>query len=267
MKKACFLITAMFLLASTPLDGVPHLLNYQGKLTNNATGDPLSGTFSMTFCLYDAETGGTPLWCETNGTVEVGHIGVFNVLIGAVDPTGNPLPASQFDGQDLWLGVTVESESEMIPRQRIVSVGYALTAETAGDGDTVDGYHAGHSNGEVPISDGTVNTDLNADMLDGYHVGDIPNLVSFPVYDYNTSASSYTVRSSADLKICYGVITVTGSQTITGLPFTSADSYRVITVQNGTSDNFPASVVNNSGSQFTLYKTNSHSYHWIAIGT
>lgn len=34
---------------------------------------------------------------------------------------------------------------------------------------SVGGYQAGHATGQVPVSDGTVNTDLNADLLDGQH--------------------------------------------------------------------------------------------------
>jgi hypothetical protein len=35
--------------------------------------------------------------------------------------------------------------------------------------DTVDGYHAGNASGNVPVSNGTVNTNLNSDLLDGQH--------------------------------------------------------------------------------------------------
>jgi len=35
--------------------------------------------------------------------------------------------------------------------------------------DTVDGYHAGNASGNVPVSNGTLNINLNADLLDGKH--------------------------------------------------------------------------------------------------
>jgi len=38
---------------------------------------------------------------------------------------------------------------------------------TALNADQVDGFHAGNSSGQVPVSNGTVNTNLNADLLDG----------------------------------------------------------------------------------------------------
>ena len=37
--------------------------------------------------------------------------------------------------------------------------------------DKLDGYHAGNASGNVPISNGNLNTNLNADRLDGYHAG------------------------------------------------------------------------------------------------
>lgn len=35
--------------------------------------------------------------------------------------------------------------------------------------DLLDGYNAGNGSGNIPISNGTVNTNLNADLLDGQH--------------------------------------------------------------------------------------------------
>jgi hypothetical protein len=53
----------------------------------------------------------------------------------------------------------------------VASVWQALTTKLLMDVDTVDGYHAGNGSGAVPISNGTVNTNLNADLLDGAHAG------------------------------------------------------------------------------------------------
>ena len=36
--------------------------------------------------------------------------------------------------------------------------------------DTVDSCHAGNASGNVPISNGSLNSNLNADMIDGYHI-------------------------------------------------------------------------------------------------
>jgi hypothetical protein len=114
---------------------VPRLINYQGRLTD-AAGNPLTGSYNMTFCLYEVATGGTPLWCETQA-VNVTY-GVFNALLGSV----TPIPATAFGSTNLYLGVRVGSDSEMTPRRRVVSVGYAYKAEDANNADTVDGLHA-----------------------------------------------------------------------------------------------------------------------------
>ena len=116
----------------------PGMVNYQGKLTDD-TGAPVTDTLSIVFSIYDVATNGTPLWTETQSSVAVLD-GIYNVLLGST----TPIPDAVFDGNDRWLGVTVGSDLEMSPRQRIASVGYAINS------DMVDGQHAsdfgdGHS--------------------------------------------------------------------------------------------------------------------------
>lgn len=91
-------------------------INYQGKLTDNAS-EPLSGTYTMAFRLYDVATGGTALDTDTH-TVEVTD-GLFNTHID--------FNQSYFDGGELWLGITVGSDSEMMPRYELSAVPYALS--------------------------------------------------------------------------------------------------------------------------------------------
>ena len=95
---------------------VTNSINYQGRLTDSA-GEPLSGTYRMTFRLYDVASGGTALDEDTH-TVVVTE-GLFNTYIN-IDP-------SYFDGRELWLGITVKGDSEMTPRQELRPVPYALS--------------------------------------------------------------------------------------------------------------------------------------------
>jgi hypothetical protein len=121
MKK--FAVTAIFgflILAASVWAQAPNLVNYQGVLKDSG-GNPLTGTYSITFSLYSVSTGGTALWTETQGSVSVSN-GLFSVLLGSV----TPLTPSEFSGTDRWLGVTVGGDPEMTPRQRIASVPYAL---------------------------------------------------------------------------------------------------------------------------------------------
>ena len=127
---------------------VPHLINYQGRLTD-ASGDPLTGDYDMRFCLYaDAECpDGSDLWREFQ-TVSVTY-GVFSVLL--------PIPETLFDGPELYLGVKVGDDAEMRPCRRVVSAGYAYKAE-----DAAQAEHATHADQAI-----------NADMVDGLHASEI----------------------------------------------------------------------------------------------
>jgi hypothetical protein len=129
---------------------VPRLINYQGRLTD-AAGNPLTGSYNMTFRLY---TGGAVCWTEAQ-TVNVTY-GVLNVLLGNV----TPIPPNCFTSPNLELGVRVGSDSEMTPRRRVVSAGYAYKAEEAVDADTLDGSHASafastsHGHASLDAADG-----------------------------------------------------------------------------------------------------------------
>jgi hypothetical protein len=116
-----FLFSVLCSLYSVANAAVPHLINYQGRLTDSS-GKPLEGTHNLTFRIYDAENAGNLLWEETQSVLL--QKGVFSVLLGGV--TNLDLP---FD-KPYWLEIKVNNEV-MSPRQRIASVGYAIRAENA----------------------------------------------------------------------------------------------------------------------------------------
>jgi hypothetical protein len=125
MKKIAITTMLGLLLWSAPAWAqAPNLLNYQGVLKNSG-GTPQTGTFSLMFRLYDAASGGTLLWTETQPSVSVTN-GLFSVLLGSV----TALSPSNFSGSNRWLGVTVGADPEMMPRQQIASVAYALATPT-----------------------------------------------------------------------------------------------------------------------------------------
>jgi hypothetical protein len=85
----------------------------------------------MAFRLYDVVTGGTALDTDTH-TVEVTD-GLFNTHID--------FNQSYFDGRELWLGITVGSDSEMMPRYELSAVPYALSLKPgAVINGSVNGY-------------------------------------------------------------------------------------------------------------------------------
>jgi hypothetical protein len=69
--------------AVCPAAGVPGILHFQGVLHDDL-GDPLDGTYSVTFAIYDVDSGGSPLWTETRD-VEC-QDGLFDVTLGLVNP-------------------------------------------------------------------------------------------------------------------------------------------------------------------------------------
>lgn len=58
-------------------------------------------------------------------------------------------------------GVASLDAGTLVPLAQIPAT---LTGKSA---DQVDGYHAGNASGQVPVSNGTVNTNLNAEKLGG----------------------------------------------------------------------------------------------------
>src|SRR5581483_867337 len=114
---------------------VPHLVKYAG-VVRNASGEPLTGTVGVTFALYAAEQGGSPLWIETQN-VQVDSQGRFSVSLGATKSEG--LPQNLFvSGEARWLGVQPQGQPEQ-PRTQLISVPYAMKA---GDAQTIGGLPA-----------------------------------------------------------------------------------------------------------------------------
>jgi hypothetical protein len=132
-------------------------LHYQGRLLDPVNGQPKAdGAYTFTFRIYNTATGGAPLWTETK-SVSVNK-GLFSTLLG--DTT--PLDATIFTGQDLYLGVTIGTDPEAAPRQRLAHVAYALYAEKAGNANLLNGQGAAafapatHAHSGEQINAGTV---------------------------------------------------------------------------------------------------------------
>ena len=109
-------------------------ISYQGRLADSS-GNPITTPgVGMQFRLYNTDTGGSPLWEESHTAVPV-EDGLFHVLLGST----NPIPVSLLaNNNTLWLGITVGSDSEMVPREQIASVPYAMIASTVPDGSITE---------------------------------------------------------------------------------------------------------------------------------
>jgi hypothetical protein len=210
-------LTVLAVLFAVPhsYSGVPQLINYQGKLTNAGGSQVPDGSYDVEFKIYDVATGGTALWSETwnSGTSQVTTKGgVFNALLGKY----NPIPVTFFaDHSVTYLGITVGSDSEMTPRQRITSVGYAFEAANGVPRGAIIMWSGSIS--EIPagwaLCDGTNGTpDLRSRFIVGagseYGVGstggnssvNLAHTHSINATDINHTHSGTTGGPSGDIK-------------------------------------------------------------------
>lgn len=180
MKKIWLVL--FLILFSIPAFSIPQQIYFQGILLDSS-GDAVSGSRDMVFSIYSVETGGAALWTETHAGVPVSS-GLYTAKLGAT----TSLTSTIFNGNDRYIGITVGTDSEMVPRIKVLSVPYvyqAANADAAINSDTVDNFHAGSTPtagyllplsaaGTFPVSvipQGPGST-LNADLLDGYQATD-----------------------------------------------------------------------------------------------
>ena len=152
-------------------------MNLQARVTDpngNIVGD---GTYNMEFKLMTVASGGDTtqgscttscVWMETrtgSNRVTVSR-GLMAIQLGSV----TSLSGVNFN-QDLWLSVRLGGtgssptwDNEMSPRDEI---GTSPTALLAANASLLNGLSSGNASGNIPISNGTLNVNLNADLLDG----------------------------------------------------------------------------------------------------
>ncbi len=118
-------LAAVLVLWVTGFSSVPSLINYQGRLTDSAGNPVPDGTYSVTFAIYDAPSGGNILWSELQDVTTTD--GLFAVLLGSV----NPVTSSAFQGNASYLSIQIGANPEQLPRQRFVSSAYSFRSEVA----------------------------------------------------------------------------------------------------------------------------------------
>lgn len=123
---------SVLLSAAASAQAPPNLLPFQGRIVDSAGDAVTDSALDLTFRIYDAPFSGSLLFEETQ-TVSAAD-GLVTALVGA----SLPLPPGLFDDfASLYLALVVESDSEMVPRMRIASSGYALRSASAMNADDV----------------------------------------------------------------------------------------------------------------------------------
>lgn len=136
-------------------------LSIQGTIQKSFGGAVDDGKYSLTFRLYAEESGGTPVWSETQDGVEVIG-GVYSALLGAA----NPLNAGF--NTVYYLGISVDGGQELTPRTRLTSAPYALSL--IGQSNTFP------SSG--PVGVGTVTPDEDASLHINKSEGHVKAIIS-----------------------------------------------------------------------------------------
>ncbi|GAB5536804.1 MAG: hypothetical protein Rubg2KO_30530 [Rubricoccaceae bacterium] len=117
----CFtvsILVALAILTATPaLAQAPRLIPYQGVLEDSGT--PVTTSTSLVFTLYDAASGGTAVWTETQGLTPNAD-GHFSVNLGSK----TAFTSTVFDAA-VWLEVTVGGTA-LGPRTALGAAPFAL---------------------------------------------------------------------------------------------------------------------------------------------
>jgi len=153
MLLAIACIMALQTAAAVAVASPPFRIAYQAYLTGPSGSPVPDSTYSIVFTMYDAMTGGSTVWTETQSVATTsGH---FSVQLGSV----NALTPAHFNGTR-YLALKVGANPEMTPRTLLSSVPYSHRAAVA---DSVSGKTIGRGN--------LIDKAVGSDQMDDKAVG------------------------------------------------------------------------------------------------
>jgi hypothetical protein len=192
---------------------VPGLVKFTGTL-NDTNGKPLTGTVGVTFSLYTEQSGGAPLWMETQN-VQADKTGHYSIMLGSA--TSHGIPAKTFSaGEARWLGVQPTGQDEQ-PRVMLASVPYsmkALDAETLG-GKPLSAFQLATPQSNQSKNGGGQQTQPPADQKFEIRCASGSACKTSFVPLFSSNGGSSTVHNSI-IKQTGSNIAVAGGQSVTG---------------------------------------------------
>jgi hypothetical protein len=135
MKKLTLLFFAFIGANTLSAQAPPQGINYQAVARNTAGGAIISSPLTVKFDIYNAATGGTLEFSETQ-SLTTNTYGLFTAVIGSVNPAG--FTAINWGSSSKFLEVSVDDGSGMVSmgRSQMMSVPYALYSLYSTNGPT-----------------------------------------------------------------------------------------------------------------------------------
>ena len=107
MKKITFICFVLLTAFATQIQAQA-TLSIQGVIKNSDGSAVDNGNYSLTFNLYNSDSGGTPIWTETQNNVAVTG-GIYSALLGESEDL-----TAAFD-ETYYLGVSIDGGTELTP--------------------------------------------------------------------------------------------------------------------------------------------------------
>lgn len=232
---------------------INHKISYQGKLTDDNYRPVADGSYNIIFVLWDASSGGSCVWTArgTCGTPTARSVsvtnGIFSILLG--DTGDNSLASVNFN-QQLWLALTVGTDSEMTPRREIGAVAAAFNSDML---DNLETSNSGGTTAFVPVTNSNGNLVLTGDPT-GTGVNQGVVYINPASASADESILGVAVGGSSKLLVdAEGDVGMAGQLAINGA---SIDDNRMINI----------SVTNNSADVYGLYGTFSSNLSYNQYG-
>jgi hypothetical protein len=174
MKRILLFAAVWMLLATTAVAQVvapPSLMNFQGRLARPDGTPVANGNYNLQFSLFSAVTGGTLLWQRSLANVPVRN-GTFAARLDFTGGFQNSATlASVFGASAVFLEIKVGADAPLTPRQQLLTVAYAMKANSVPDGSITTGSILDATITATDIANGTLtgakiaNGTITADKL------------------------------------------------------------------------------------------------------
>ncbi len=149
--------------------GIPHVIVFQGVITEKDGKTIPNGNYDISFMLYDVKEGGNPIWTEVHPEFKIEN-GIINVLLGkkSID---NPLTVT-FD-RKFYLDIKINNDINIQNRIELGSTAYSLGSEYAEEVDdysiTTEKFADGSvSDGKIESISSSVMDDISPDPFSVY---------------------------------------------------------------------------------------------------